>query len=186
MRRIGKRPGLVTFWTIGHSNVPLESFLALLRGNDINMIVDVRRYPASRRHPHFAGEALQAALEPLGIGYLHLPELGGRRTARADSPNTAWRHPAFRGYADYMDTPSFVDGLSQLVDAASTRRAAIMCAEALWWQCHRGLIADVRKAAGHTVLHITASGVQEHPYTSAARIVDGKLSYSEPSLPLEQ
>jgi uncharacterized protein (DUF488 family) len=172
----------VTLWTVGHSNVSLDRFIELLTAHDIVLIADVRRFPGSRRHPHFAGGALADALTAQSIRYMHLPELGGRRTARANSRNTAWRHPAFRGYADYMETPAFAAGVERLRQAAAEQRTAMMCAEALWWQCHRGLIADVFKAAGATVLHITATGVQEHPYTSAAHIVRGQLSYTEPSL----
>lgn len=172
----------VTLWTIGHSNVAAERFIELLTTHDIALVADVRRYPGSRRHPHFSADALAASLEARSIGYLHLPELGGRRQARADSKNTAWRLAAFRGYADYMETPAFAEGLARLREAASRQRTAVMCAEALWWQCHRGLIADALRASGDRVLHITAAGVQEHPYTSAARIVDGRLSYTAPSL----
>jgi uncharacterized protein (DUF488 family) len=172
----------MTVWTIGHSNIALVALLDLLRKHGITSVADVRRYPGSRRHPHFARDALAESLAREGIGYLHLPELGGRRTPRGDSRNTAWRHPAFRGYADYMETPEFSAGVARLLDAASGHRVAIMCAEALWWQCHRGLIADALKAAGHEVLHITAAGAQEHPYTSAARIEDGRLSYAAPTL----
>ena len=172
----------VTLWTIGHSNVTAERFIELLTTHDIMLVADVRRYPGSRRHPHFSATALAVSLEARSIGYLQLPELGGRRQARADSKNTAWRHAAFRGYADYMETPAFAEGLARLRQAAAGQRTAVMCAEALWWQCHRGLIADALRAAGDRVLHITARGLQEHPYTSAARIVGGRLSYSAPSL----
>jgi uncharacterized protein (DUF488 family) len=172
----------VTIWTIGHSNVPVERFIELLKAHDIALVADVRRYPGSRRHPHFSAAALEVSLETCGIGYLHLPELGGRRQPGADSKNTAWRHPAFRGYADYMATPAFAGGLARLREAAGTHRTAVMCAEALWWQCHRGLIADALRAGGDRVRHITAAGLQEHPYTSAARIVDGRLSYTAPTL----
>jgi uncharacterized protein (DUF488 family) len=172
----------VRLWTVGHSNVPAERFFELLAQHEIALVADVRRYPGSRRHPHFSASALATSLDRRGIGYLHLPELGGRRQARTDSRNTAWRHPAFRGYADYMETPAFADGLARLRQAAANLRTAVMCAEALWWQCHRGLIADALRAAGDTVVHITSAGVQDHPYTSAARIVDGRLSYTAPSL----
>lgn len=168
----------VTLWTIGHSNVAVDRFIELLEAHGIARVADVRRYPGSRRHPHFSSGALAASLADRGIAYMHLPELGGRRQARADSNNTAWRHPSFRGYADYMETPAFAKGAERLRRAAAEQRTAMMCAEALWWQCHRGLIADVFRAAGHRVLHITASGVEEHPYTTAARIVDGRLSYA--------
>ena len=171
-----------TLWTVGHSNISAEQFIALLSDHDIGLVADVRRYPGSRRHPQFSAGALALSLAAAGIGYVHLPELGGRRSPSAHSTNTAWRHPSFRGYADYMETPAFAGGLSRLVQLAAGQRTAIMCAEALWWQCHRGLIADALRAAGHTVLHITSSGAQEHPYTSAARIIDGHLSYAAPSL----
>lgn len=172
----------MTIWTIGHSNLALEALLDRLRRHQITHVVDVRRYPASRRHPHFNRDALATALAGEGLSYVHLPELGGRRAPRADSRNTAWRHPAFRGYADYMETAAFAAGIERLLTEAAGRRAAIMCAEALWWQCHRALIADALKAAEHQILHITTTGVQEHPYTSAATIVDGRLSYVAPSL----
>jgi uncharacterized protein (DUF488 family) len=169
-------------WTIGHSNIALETFLERLRAHEIALIADVRRFPASRRHPHFSEAALAAALEDCHIGYLHLPELGGRRSPRPDSRNTAWRNDAFRGYADYMEAPAFHAGVDRLLVVAAGRRTAVMCAEALWWQCHRGLIADYLKADGHEVLHIAANRVDEHPYTSAARIVDGGLTYQDTGL----
>lgn len=172
----------LTLWTIGHSNVPAERFVALLKAHDVALVADVRRFPGSRRHPHFSAGALAASLNACGIGHLPMPELGGRRQPRADSKNTAWRHLAFRGYADYMETTAFADGLARLRTAAAAHRTAIMCAEALWWQCHRGLIADALRAGGDRVLHITSAGVQEHPFTSAARIVGGRLSYTAPSL----
>ena len=173
---------MLTIWTIGHSNISVDRFIELLSAHDIGLVADVRRYPGSRRHPQFSASALAHSLEERNLGYVHLAELGGRRTPRGDSKNTAWRHPSFRGYADYMATPAFVDGVKRLVQLAAGRPTAIMCAEALWWQCHRGLIADALRVAGHRVLHITSRGVQEHPYTSAAHIVDGRLSYATPSL----
>jgi uncharacterized protein (DUF488 family) len=167
-----------TIWTVGHSNKSLEDFLLLLNSQNIRVLADVRRFPASRRHPHFSGEQLAATLAKEGIEYVHLPELGGRRPARPDSPNTAWRNEAFRGYADYMMTEPFQGGVERLIALAADQRTAMMCAEALWWQCHRRLIADYLKAAGHQVIHILGPGkTQEHPFTSAARVSDGKLSY---------
>jgi uncharacterized protein (DUF488 family) len=165
-------------WTIGHSNAGIDTLLTRLRAHGITLVADVRRFPASRRHPQFGQAALQASLEAAGIGYLHLSDLGGRRTPRPDSPNSAWRNAAFRGYADHMETAAFGAAITTLVNRARTERTAIMCAELLWWQCHRSLIADYLKAAGHEVLHITADGVTEHPFTSAARIVEGQLSYA--------
>jgi uncharacterized protein (DUF488 family) len=168
-----------TVWTIGHSTRPLEEFLELLAANRIEAVADVRRYPGSRRWPHFAREPLELALENRGVLYLWLPELGGRRTPTADSPNTAWRSPAFRGYADYMATEAFADGLARLVNLASGLRTAILCAESVWWRCHRGLIADVLRWFQFEVIHILGPGSTAcHPYTAAARIVSGRLSYS--------
>jgi uncharacterized protein (DUF488 family) len=165
-------------WTIGHSTRPVEEFLALLRENGIEVLADVRRYPGSRRHPQFGEAQMAASLRDAGVNYEHMPELGGRRPALRDSPNTAWRNTAFRGYADHMETSEFADGTNRLMNLATSKRLTIMCAEALWWQCHRGLIADYLKVRGWKVLHIMGPGkVEEHPYTSAAKVVDGKLSY---------
>jgi uncharacterized protein (DUF488 family) len=169
----------VTIWTIGHSTRSLEQFLELLSENGIESVADVRRYPGSRRWPHFAREPLAVALENHGLLYTWFPELGGRRTPIPDSPNTAWRNTAFRGYADYMATEEFADGLARLAHLASGLRTAIMCAESLWWRCHRGLIADVLRWLGFEVVHILGPrSTATHPYTSAARIVRGQLSYS--------
>jgi uncharacterized protein (DUF488 family) len=165
-------------WTIGHSSLPIAAFVDLLEGHRIERVADVRRFPGSRAHPHFNPEPLERALAAAGIDYRTMPELGGRRKPRHDSANTVWRHPAFRGYADYMETPEFRGALSHLRQLALERRTAAMCSEALWWRCHRSLIADVLKADGIEVLHIFSDGhVVEHPYTSAAAIVDGKLQY---------
>lgn len=166
-------------WTIGHSTRTLEEFLELLSGSRIEAVADVRRYPGSRRWPHFAQEPLATALETRGIAYVWFPELGGRRTPRSDSINTAWRSAAFRGYADYMETDAFAEGLERLVSLASGLRTAVMCAESLWWRCHRGLIADVLRWLDFEVIHILGPGsTASHPYTPAARIVGGRLSYS--------
>lgn len=166
---------------MGHSNRPLEAFLALLEENRIESLCDVRRFPGSRRYPHFSREALAASLAKEKIGYLHLPNLGGRRPADPNSPNTAWRHKAFRGYADYMATPAFAEGIAALTGEAARKRTVILCAEALWWQCHRALIADFLKTAGWEVIHILGPGkTQIHPFTSAARMIAGKLSYAAP------
>jgi uncharacterized protein (DUF488 family) len=174
----------VKIWTIGHSTRSLEEFLGLLASQQIQLLADVRRFPGSRRLPHFNQENLSDSLAKSDIEYVYFPELGGRRRARADSPNTAWRNEAFRGYADFMMTDEFRDGNERLLQLAREKRTAIMCAEALWWQCHRSLIADYLKASGHEVIHILAGNkTQEHPFTSAAKIVDGKLSYSGESEP---
>jgi len=168
----------VEIWTIGHSTLPIESFIDALRVNSIALLADVRRFPASRRHPQFGREALAQSLGAHGIDYVHYEALGGRRRPRANSRNTAWRNDSFRGYADYMETAEFPRAIEVLVHDAKARRVAIMCAEMLWWQCHRGLIADYLKAHDHRVTHIAAAGRTEpHPFTSAARIIDGRLSY---------
>jgi uncharacterized protein (DUF488 family) len=146
----------------------------------------VRRFPASRRHPHFNADALARSLGEAGIAYHPAPGLGGRRTPRADSRNTALRVAGFRGYADYMETPAFREEIEKLLAIATEAPTAILCAEALWWRCHRSLIADCLLARGIAVTHILRPGESRpHAYTSAARVVDGKLSYSEQdSLPL--
>jgi uncharacterized protein (DUF488 family) len=173
-------------WTIGHSTRSLEAFLGILGSNGIGALADVRRFPGSRRYPHYNQAPLCKVLSESGLEYLHFPELGGRRATRPDSPNTAWRNESFRGYADYMATDTFRAGLDRLLQLAGTRPTAIMCAEALWWQCHRGLIADYLKVLGSTVRHILSETRTElHPFTRAARIVDGKLSYSATLPPLE-
>jgi uncharacterized protein (DUF488 family) len=175
----------VTVWTIGHSTRGIEEFLALLKENEIKALADVRRFPGSRRHPQFGQEQLMDSLKRSGIDYVHFPHLGGRRPVLPNSVNTAWRNAAFRGYADYMATPAFADGIKELVDLAHNKATAVMCAEALWWQCHRGLISDYLKVRNWKVLHILGPGkTEEHPYTSAARIVNGKLSYEGHDLPL--
>ena len=167
-------------WTIGHSTYPVDAFLRLLHDSGIQLLADVRRYPGSRRHPQFAREALAASLQQAGIGYAWLPELGGRRAPRKDSRNTAWRNAGFRGYADYMETEAFQLGVGRLLELARDRLTAIMCAERAWQQCHRGLIADYLKAQGVEVVHIGERGTTaEHPYSEAARLVHGCLSYAE-------
>jgi uncharacterized protein (DUF488 family) len=168
----------IELWTIGHSTRKIDEFIGLLQKNDINAIADVRRFPGSRRHPQFSQAQLSASLAEAGIKYFHFPELGGRRTPIPESPNTAWRNAAFRGYADYMMTGEFRAGMARLEVIAETSRTAVMCAEALWWQCHRSLIADDLKARGFSVWHILSTGkVELHPFTSAAHLVNGKLSY---------
>lgn len=168
-----------TVWTIGHSTRSLEEFLELLAANRIEAVADVRRYPGSRRWPHFAREPLTRSLENRGLLYSWFPELGGRRTPRSDSPNTAWRSAAFRGYADYMETEVFAEGLDRLVNLASGLRTAVLCAESLWWRCHRGLIADALRWLHLEVIHILGPhSTTSHPYTAAARIVGGRLSYA--------
>ena len=170
-------------WTIGHSTRSLEDFIALLAEHRVEAVADIRRIPASRRYPHFGQEALRAALQARGLGYEHLLELGGRRRPRPDSPNTGWRHEAFRGYADYMSTKAFQAGIDRLRHSAAQQPTAFMCAEVLWWQCHRRLVADYLTAAGHHVTHIMGPGKSEtHRLTPPAHLVDGALSYQAEGL----
>jgi uncharacterized protein (DUF488 family) len=165
-------------WTVGHSTRSGEEFVEILKSHNLEVLVDVRTYPGSRRYPQFNKEALGESLKGAGIEYRHQANLGGRRTPRPDSHNSAWRNPQFRGYADHMESEQFKDGVRELLELASTKRVAVMCAEAVWWRCHRSLIADYLKAEGHEVIHILDERkTEEHPFTSAARIVDGKLSY---------
>jgi uncharacterized protein (DUF488 family) len=167
-----------TVWTIGHSTRSLDEFNELLLSNRIGNIVDVRSYPASRKHPQFSQAKLSESLSAVGVNYYHLPRLGGRRKPLPDSRRTAWRNRSFQAYADYMDSSEFKEGIDELLALASENRTAIMCAEAVWWRCHRGLIADYLKSHGAEVIHIIDAGhIQPHPYTSAARIVEGRLSY---------
>lgn len=165
-------------WTIGHSSRPIDEFLSLLAEEKIERLADIRRYPGSRAHPHFNPEPLAGSLAAAGIEYVPFQDLGGRRSPDPASTNTVWRNAAFRAYADFMETPEFAAALERLVGMAGERRTAIMCSEAVWWRCHRSLVADALKAGGWRVLHIMGAGkVVEHPYTSAARIVDGALVY---------
>ena len=171
----------VTVWTIGHGTKPLRDFLALLQTQGIRVVADVRTLPRSRRNPHFSREALGEALAAEGIGYTHLPQVGGLRKPRPDSRNTGWKDDAFRGYADYMETPEFAAGLRDVIDAAGQAPTALMCAESDWRHCHRGLLSDALKTAGVRVLHLTSEAEpEEHPYTRPARIVGGRLTYSDP------
>ena len=168
----------LTIWTIGHSTQSSDEFIATLQSFDIKTLVDVRSFPGSRRYPHFNKESLRASLNEAELDYVHLPEIGGRRKANADSRNVVWRNQSFRGYADYMETKAFRAGINRLIEIAGAGRTAIMCAEAVWWRCHRSLIADFLKARGAKVIHILGHGKsEEHPFTSAARIVNGELSY---------
>jgi uncharacterized protein (DUF488 family) len=171
-------------WTIGHSTRGIDEFISLLKENQIKLLADVRAFPGSKRYPQFNKDALAECLTAHEIRYEHFPDLGGKRKSKPDSRNTAWRNASFRGYADYMETEQFQKGIARLLDlAAEAGPTTIMCAEAVWWRCHRSLIADYLKARAMEVLHILgANKVEPHPYTSAARIVNGELSYSPESL----
>jgi uncharacterized protein (DUF488 family) len=166
-------------YTIGHSTRTLEEFIALLQIYTIEMLVDVRSYPGSRRYPHFNKENLFKELPAKDILYLHILSLGGRRKASPQSKNAAWKNAAFRGYADYMETAEFKKGIDELEKTAIKYRTAFMCSEAVWWRCHRSMIADYIKVRGWQVLHILNNKkAEEHPYTAAAKIVDGNLLYT--------
>jgi uncharacterized protein (DUF488 family) len=165
-------------WTIGHSTRSLEEFIRLLKGFSIKMVVDIRTFPGSRKYPHFNKEFLMHALNDVDIAYVHMVELGGRRKPNPDSTNTVWRNASFRGYADYMQTAAFEQAIVELEKLASTNRLAYMCSEAVWWRCHRSLVSDYLKVRGWTVKHIMdIDKVTEHPYTSPAQAVQGKLFY---------
>jgi uncharacterized protein (DUF488 family) len=167
-------------WTIGHSTHSLEEFVDMLLSFEIEAVADIRSFPGSRRYPQFNKENLEISLPELGFEYIHLIGLGGRRKVKPDSINTNWRHPAFRGYADYMQTPEFKKGIKELMNIASEKRTAYMCSEAVWWRCHRSMVSDYLKLKGWKVMHIMAVGKsEEHPYTSPARVVNGKLLYHD-------
>lgn len=183
-----------TVWTVGHSTRAAAELIEVLRTHRIELVADVRRFPGSRRLPQFQQAALRDSLAGAGIDYCWIPELGGRRRApsAADvvasgitgSPAPAWRvdgwrHAAFRAYAAHVATSEFRDGLATLLDAALGLRTAVMCAEVLWWRCHRRLIADVLVATGYAVMHIRdADVVEPHRLTAPARLVHGRLSYA--------
>jgi uncharacterized protein (DUF488 family) len=171
-------------WTIGHSTRTIDEFISLLGEHGIELLADVRLLPGSKRYPQFNKEQLAASLGNAGILYQHFPELGGRRKPRKDSRNTAWRNESFRGYADYMERDEFRNGIERFLDLANhSGPGAIMCAEAVWWRCHRSLISDYLKARGIEVMHILgANKTEPHPFTSAARVVNGHLSYVPESL----
>lgn len=171
----------MTLYTVGHSNRALDAFIELVEAHAVRCIADVRAFPSSRRWPHFNREPLAAALGAHGVAYEWIPLLGGRRHGlpRADSPHTAWTVAGFRHYADYMDSAQFSQGLDQLLALAQAQRTACMCAEALYWRCHRRLIADAVVVRGHQVLHIESSTrLVEHRLPDFARVVEGRLIYN--------
>ena len=158
-------------YTIGHSTRTLEDFVALLHARRITQLADVRTVPMSRRYPHFAGESLAQSLPADGVTYRHFRRLGGLRKPRADSRNTAWRNESFRGYADYMETEDFERELTELMAWSAGGPTAIMCAEAVWWRCHRQLIADALVARGLEVRHILGPATAAtHALTVFARV----------------
>jgi uncharacterized protein (DUF488 family) len=164
--------------TFGHSNLEPEEFIGLLRGQGVELLVDVRRFPGSRHVPWTNSKKLAALSGDAGIRYLHLESLGGRRNPIAGSANDGWRVRQFQGYADHMGSDEFKAGLEKLEDEARAQRVAIMCAEAQWWRCHRRLIADSLVAGGRRVLHLDRSGgLHEHELTEFARLEGGSLTY---------
>lgn len=171
---------LATIYTIGHSTRSLDELVEALKGHGMVTLVDVRSFPMSRRLPHFNREALELALPQSGIAYVWMKELGGRRKKiRNDSPNLALRNESFRNYADYMMTNEFAQGIHRLLQIAEQGETAYMCAERMYFQCHRMLISDYLAAHGHTVLHIDDEKrpLREHKVMAEARLVDGKLVY---------
>jgi uncharacterized protein (DUF488 family) len=171
-------------YTIGHSTRTFDEFISLLTSFKIELLVDIRSYPGSKRYPHFNKENLQKHLHEHAIKYQHLPELGGRRKALKDSKNTAWKNDAFRGYADYMETEEFKKGITVLEDYASQYTTAYMCSEAVWWRCHRSLVSDYLKWKGWKVMHIMGENKsEEHPYTSPAKIINEQLVYTDNDQP---
>lgn len=165
-------------WTIGHSTRTLEHFVEMLHSFNIKMLIDIRSFPGSRRVPQFNKENLEQSMPANNIEYRHLKSLGGRRPVHKDSKNTAWKHPAFRGYADYMETGEFKNGIEQLESIALKQRTAYMCSEAVWWSCHRSMVSDYLKLRGWTVYHIMETGkATKHTYTQPAKIINGELFY---------
>jgi len=169
----------IELFTIGHSAHPLERFLALLGQHGVEAIADIRRFPGSKAHPHFQRENLMVELPRAGIDYLWLEALGGRRPKLpGESLNLGLRNDAFRNYADYMATPEFQAGLDQLLELGRRKRTASMCAEGLFWQCHRRLVSDLLLANGHSVRHIMPAGqVRPHTLTEGAKVEEGRVTY---------
>lgn len=175
---------MATLYTIGHSTRTMEDLTRTLRAHEIKTVVDIRAFPASRRLPHFNREALEQSMPAADIRYVWMKGLGGyRKKSREDSPNTGLRNSSFRNYADYMLTPEFEQSITDLLRLADTSHTAYMCAERVWFQCHRMLVSDWLVAHGHTVLHIDAEGLPKpHRLTAEARLIDNQLIYSPESL----
>jgi uncharacterized protein (DUF488 family) len=168
----------VLIHTIGHSTRPLEEFIAILKAYGITRVIDVRTVPRSLRNPQFNIETLPEDLKKVGIGYLHMPGVGGLRKPLKTSQNTGWRNTAFRGYADYMQTTEFITALNQLIDIASADKVALMCAEVLPWKCHRSLLSDALVVRSVTVEHILSlTKKYPHRITPWAQIEGQKIIY---------
>lgn len=163
-------------WTIGHSTRPIEEFIELLQAFQIKLLADIRSFPGSKRYPQFNKENLATSLHRAGINYILMPALGGRRIALPNSTHTEWQNKAFRGYADYMQTDEFKNGIKELEQLALTQPTVYMCSEAVWWRCHRSMVSDYLKDRAWTVIHIMSlTKSEEHPYTTVARNRQGKL-----------
>jgi uncharacterized protein (DUF488 family) len=175
---------MATLYTIGHSTRTIEDLTRTLRAHEIKTVVDIRAFPASRRLPHFNREALEQSMPAADIRYVWMKGLGGyRKKSREDSPNTGLRNSSFRNYADYMLTPEFEESIADLLRRADTSRTPYMCAERVWFQCHRMLVSDWLIAHGHTALHIDAEGLPKaHRLTAEARLIDNQLIYRPESL----
>jgi uncharacterized protein (DUF488 family) len=166
--------------TIGHSTHPIDHFIAMLQAHSIEELVDIRTIPRSRHNPQFNRDSLPASLEAAGIGYRHMPALGGLRHPRPDSVNTGWRNASFRGYADYMQTGDFRAALDELIGMAREKRLAIMCAEAVEWRCHRSLVADALEVRCVPVEHIqSATRAKRHRMTPFAQVNGTEIVYRE-------
>jgi uncharacterized protein (DUF488 family) len=164
--------------TIGHSTRSSDEFIALLTQHGIDLLVDIRTIPKSRRYPHFTQAALAQSLQSAGIEYLHMQALGGLRRAQSDSINTGWRNSSFRGYADYMQTAPFAAALEALLAASRNRHAALMCAEAVPWRCHRSLVADALLVRGVEVVDILGkSSTRKHALTTFAQVDGLRVTY---------
>ena len=173
----------MTIMTIGHSTRTLDEFVALLRVHSVTLVADVRTVPRSRHNPQFNKESLPGSLSEAGLGYIHMPGLGGLRHARSDSPNAGWRNASFRGYADYMQTPEFKDNLEQLIELAKKDRLVIMCAEAVPWRCHRSLIGDALTVRGiETVDIMSLTQSRVHTLTPFAKVSGTKVTYPAQNL----
>jgi len=166
-----------TVHTVGHSTRAIETFVSLLETHAIQLIVDVRRWPASRRYPHFNREALASSLNSNGVDYLWRGDLGGFRKPSSESPNTAWRVGAFRAYADFMLTEEFEQIIRAVENTATTKRIALMCAEAVPWRCHRQLLADTFLVRGWSVRHIMDDGCHAHSLPAFATVKEGARIY---------
>jgi len=182
----GRAGPIGTLYTVGHGTLEPEAFTGLLRASTIDAIVDIRRFPGSRRYPHFAREAMEEWLPSAGLAYRWEESLGGRRRATPDSPNTALRNPSFRAYADYMETTAFRSALDRLLAEADERRTAVMCSESLWWRCHRRLVADAATLLHATsAVHLLHSGkAAPHVPTDGVRVDGESLVYDAGIAPL--